>query len=88
MRREVAVRKDLTIKKIMKLVERQQIKMEALAEPNDKKAPKEERESGFPQYWQYRGGSPIHLIALCPKLPQFLHIIRTGHLAAWFPGVS
>jgi len=44
MRGKVAARKDLTMKKIMELAERQQIKIEVLAEPDDKKALKEGRE--------------------------------------------
>ena len=43
MRGEATARKDLMIKKIMELAKRQQIKMEALTELNDKKAPKEGR---------------------------------------------
>ena len=44
MRGEAVARKDLTMEKIMELAERQQIKMEELAEPDDKKALKEGRE--------------------------------------------
>jgi len=44
MRGETAARKDLTMEKIMELAGRQQIKMEASAESDDKKALKEGRE--------------------------------------------